>query len=216
MIPTLLLVDIQNDFLRVPGLRPAADEFVPDAVRLLEGCRAVNVPVVHIWTTVRREDGRRMPHWVRSDKWICVAGTDGHATPAALSPRSDEIVIHKIFFSAFHTGELARALAVTECDTVVIAGLYEHACVRTTAIDAYQAGFEVWIPTDAVASNDFVHAEITRRYMAERAARYESIESLLHMLHDRCDSRSTFASERPDPKLQNHARIHADKRQTGF
>jgi len=64
-------------------------------------------------------------------------------------------------------------------DAVVIAGLYEHACVRTTAIDAYQAGLAVWIVEDAVASNDAAHAAITRRYLSERAASYASVEDLL-------------------------------------
>ena len=188
MKPALLLVDSQNDFLRSPELSPAAEEFIEGAARLLDGCRQAAVPVVHVWTTVRHGEDRRMPHWVRCNKWICVAGTDGHATPAALSPVSNEVVVHKTFFSAFHTGELARVLAAMACDAVVIAGLYEHACIRTTAIDAYQAGFAVWIPTDAVASNDAVHAAISRRYLAERAARYEPVETLLGSLNARRDS----------------------------
>src|SRR5438045_5867342 len=73
-----------------------------------------------------------------------------------------------------------------DCNPVVVAGLYEHACVRTTAIDAYQAGLEVWIAADAVASNDAVHAAITRRYLSERAARYESVETLLKEIDARC------------------------------
>jgi alpha-ketoglutaric semialdehyde dehydrogenase len=185
--PALLLVDIQNDFLRSPELSPAAEAFLAGAARLLDGCRQAAVPVVHVWTTVRRGEDRRMPHWVRAGKWMCVMGTEGHATPAQLRPRPEDKVVNKTFFSAFHTGELAQVLAAMGCNAVVIAGLYEHACVRTTAIDAYQAGLEVWIPTDAVASNDAVHAAISRRYLAERAARYEPVETLLARLSARHD-----------------------------
>jgi len=184
--PALLLIDVQNDFLRAPELAPSTTEFVRGAARLLDGCRGLALPVVHIWTTVRREDDRRMPHWVREDKWMCVAGTEGHATPVQLRPRLGEAVVNKTFFSAFHTGELAHVLGAIACDAVVLAGLYEHACVRTTAIDAYQAGLEVWIAADAVASNDAAHAAITRRYLSDRAARYATVESLLNAIGGSC------------------------------
>jgi len=177
--PALLLIDAQNDFLRSPELSPAAEEFIEAAARLIEGCRHAAVPVVHVWTTVRHGEDHRMPHWVRAGKWICVTGTEGHAVPARLRPRPEERVVNKTFFSAFHTGELVHVLTALACDAVVIAGLYEHACVRTTAIDAYQAGLEVWIAGDAVASNDAAHAAITRCYISERAARYESVDALL-------------------------------------
>ena len=198
MKPALLLVDIQNDFLNSPQLSPAAQLLVQAAARLLEGCRQAAIPVVHIWTTVYRGKDHRMPHWVRAGKWICVAGTKGHATPSLLRPRPNERVLHKTFFSAFHTGELVRVLAAIGRDTVMIAGLYEHACIRTTAIDAYQSGLEVWIAADAVASNDAEHAAISRRYLSERAARYESVEMLLRSLHAGIDPASAPAQAAGD------------------
>ena len=183
MRPALLLVDIQNDFLRSPQLSPTAEEFLTGVARLLDGGRQVKIPIVHVWTTVQHGNDCRMPHWIPTNKWVCVLGTDGHATPARLYPRAEETVVHKTFFSGFHTGELTRVLAANDCDAVVIAGLYEHACIRTTAIDAYQAGLEVWIATDAVASDDALHAAITRRYLSERLACYENVDTLLRKLH---------------------------------
>jgi len=177
--PALLLVDLQNDYLNAPGLSPSPAIVVAGAARLLEGARRALAPVIHVWTSVSREDDRRMPHWVRQDKWICVTGTTGHEPPAALRPLPGEITLHKTYFSAFHTGELAPLLGKLACDTVVIAGIYEHACIRTTAIDAYQNGLQVWIAEDAVGSDDPAHAEITRKYLTARAAHYAPIDRII-------------------------------------
>ena len=182
MKPALLLVDLQNDYLRAERLVPAAGEITARAAALLDLWRGAGAPVFHVWTSVSREADRRMPHWVRAERWICVEGTQGHAPPPALLPRPPEAVVHKTFFSAFGTGELERLLRAADCDAVVIAGVHEHGCVRATALDAYQAGFAVWIAEDAVGSDDPLHAAVTRRYLAARAICYAPVAAIARLL----------------------------------
>lgn len=177
MKPVLLLLDMQNDYLRSPGLEPPAGRIVANAAALLASCRRSGVPVVHVWTTVSRDDDRRMPHWRRAGRWLCVGGTEGHATAVPLRPEPSERVIHKTFFSAFAGGELESALGSLGCDTIWIAGVHLHGCVRSTVLDAYQLGFEVWVAEDAVGSDDPLHAAISRRYLEERAARFLPVAS---------------------------------------
>ncbi len=184
MKPALLLVDLQNDFLRSPRLEPAAGAIVARAAMLLAGCRRLSLPVIHAWTTVRREPDRRMPHWKRTGKWMCVEGTEGHATPEVLRPVASETIVHKTFFSAFEDGGLDRILRSLACDTLWIAGVHLHGCVRATASDAYQHGFEVCVAEDAVGSDDPLHAAITRRYLEERAIRFLPVASLLSAERD--------------------------------
>jgi alpha-ketoglutaric semialdehyde dehydrogenase len=179
MKPALLLVDLQYDFLRTPVLYPAAEDITERAGALLDGFRAAALAIFHIWTSVSCERDDRMPHWVRAGKWACVEGTPGHATPDALRPKPGEYVIRKTFFSGFSSGELERLLRTAGCDAVFIAGVHEHGCVRATALDAYGAALSVWIAQDAVASDDPLHAAITRRYLKERAAGYATVAELL-------------------------------------
>lgn len=87
MKPALLLIDLQRDFLSSAGLLPPAEVLVDAAAELLELCRMSQMPVFHIWTTVHRDNDRRLPHWRKADRWICVAGTPGHETPETLRPR---------------------------------------------------------------------------------------------------------------------------------
>jgi len=181
MRPALVLVDLQNDFLDAPGLEPCRSEVIRRAAALLEAARAAGVPVVHCATAVDTERDGRMPHWKAANRWSCVRGTRGHAAPAELSPRAGEPVVEKAFFSAFASsrpGALDAALSAAGADAVVLAGVHLHGCVRATALDAYQRGLEVWVAEDAVASDDPLHAAVTRRYLDGRAARFAGVAEL--------------------------------------
>ena len=184
MKPVLLLIDLQNDFLGSCLLEPAAGALVDRAAALLAGCRVRGVPVVHVRTTVHRGADNRMPHWKRSGTWSCVAGTEGHAPPVRLRSVGSELVVHKSFFSAFSDGELDTALQSLGVDTIIVAGVHLHGCVRASVLDAYQRGFTVFAAEDALASDDPLHAAITQRYLAARAARFLPVEAVLSALDD--------------------------------
>ena len=119
-----------------------------------------------------------MPHWRAAGRWDCVEGTEGHEFPEALRPKA-EAVIDKTFYSAFSSPELDGALREVEAEELVICGVHLHACVRETALGAYERGFAVWIAEDAVGSYDPVHAEITGRWLGARAARFAPVDELL-------------------------------------
>ncbi len=184
MKPVLLLVDLQDDYLAAPALEPGRGEIVERAAALLRSCREHSIPVIHVWTTVSRECDRRMPHWKLADRWSCEAGTPGHAPPESLRPVAGETVVHKTFFSAFSSPELEPELRNRGAGAIIIAGVHLHACVRQTALDGYERGFEVWIAEDAVGSDDPVHAAITRRYLADRAMRFAAVAPMVAGLRE--------------------------------
>jgi acyl-CoA reductase-like NAD-dependent aldehyde dehydrogenase len=135
--------------------------------------------VAHAWTTVSRSDDRRMPHWRREDRWLCEEGTPGHEPPPELLPQPGERVIHKTGFSAFEDGELDALIDEIGPDPLIVAGVHLHACVRQAVLDAYQRrANQIWVAADATASDDPVHAAITRRYLERRAARFLSVDEV--------------------------------------
>jgi isochorismate hydrolase len=69
-----------------------------------------------------------------------------------------------------------------QADTLLVAGVHLHGCVRATVLDAYQRGFVIWVAADAVASDDPLHAAITRSYLARRCARFVPVTALLEWL----------------------------------
>jgi alpha-ketoglutaric semialdehyde dehydrogenase len=179
----LLLVDIQNDFLDSSDLQPPRHQLISLAAALLQTCRQRRIPVIHIWTTVSRDSDHRLPHWKKADRWICLAGTEGHKTPARLLPLESDFVIHKHGFNPFANGQLDSVLKKIGCDTVVISGIHLHACVRTAAVESLERGFQVFVADDAVASNDHVHSVATRRWLSQRCVEFLPSSDILSRLN---------------------------------
>jgi len=212
MNPALVLIDLQPDFLNGIGLQPAAGVVIHAAARLLAGCRNRGVPVFHVVTTVQREPDNRMPHWKMTETWRCVEGSAGHESPRSLAHLPSEPVISKRFFSGFGSGELDQQLKTRGCDTLILAGVHLHACVRALAFDAYERGYGVWIAEDAVASDDPLHAAITRRYLERRAATFASVDQLIAMLTGTRIADKTFAHVSPHDRRQELWHVGFDDR----
>jgi acyl-CoA reductase-like NAD-dependent aldehyde dehydrogenase/nicotinamidase-related amidase len=201
MKPALLLVDLQADFLNSTGLQPASESLIGRATVLLHGCRQKKIPVIHIWTTVHRDNDQRLPHWKKTNRWHCVAGTAGHEPPAPLQPLKKETVIHKRGFNGFAGGKLDAALKKINGNTVILAGVHLHACVRTAAVESLERGLHVFVAEDAVASNDPVHAAATRRWLAERGVEFISTNEIFSRLDGNAPSRLIHRSPRETKKI---------------
>jgi alpha-ketoglutaric semialdehyde dehydrogenase len=182
MRPALVLIDLQHDFLQHADLAPVSSCLIAQTEKLLSACRTAHIPVFHVWTRVRRDGNDRMPHWQRDDTWLCVEGSEGQLPPAALSPAGHETVFTKQFYSAFSSPGFGSALEESDIDTLIVAGVHLHGCVRATVLDAYARGLEIIIAEDAVGSYQPVHAEITRQYMNKRVAQFRHVDAIISEL----------------------------------
>lgn len=213
MIPALILVDMQLDFLTRPGLSPASDVIVTRAAELLENCRKSGVPVIHVHTVVNTDSSNAMPHWKQKGVKACIKGTPGCSAPEALVPLKGEPVFTKQFFSAFRDGSLENTLNDLNVTVIIAAGIYLHGCIRATVLDAYERGFQVWVAHDVTADNEPEHGRITRDYLSERAANFlttkqisERINTLT--LHDHFKSRDALhTGYLRDRWLQSHGNV---------
>jgi acyl-CoA reductase-like NAD-dependent aldehyde dehydrogenase/nicotinamidase-related amidase len=178
MKPALLFVDLQGDFLNQPELQPPPTNLIQRAARLLEIGRQNQWPIFHVVTTVRDEK-ECLPHWRGAEQIICRPGTSGHAAPGPLQPVNGELVLHKRGFNAFRSDQLERALNQSACETVVLAGVHLHTCVRLAAMECIERGYDVVIAEDATGSNDPVHAAAVRRWLADRCVRFENTTRIL-------------------------------------
>lgn len=201
MKPALLLVDLQGDHLATLQAQASADALVRRTAALLDACRSRRVPVIHVWTTHRRSQDRRLPHWRQMDRWLCVVGTDGHKTPAPLQPSPNEIVVHKTGFNGFASGALDAALKKAGCDTVLLAGLHLHACIRTIAAESLERGLQVLAAEDALASNDPILAAATRRWLAGRCVGFLPASEVLSRLDGNAPSKLFHRSPRETKKI---------------
>ncbi len=80
----------------------------------------------------------------------------------ALGPESGEIVVVKLYASAFFGTSLATTLHAAGADTLMIAGVSMSGCVRATAMDALKSGF---------------HPHVVRQACADRTPRWTTTTS---------------------------------------
>jgi alpha-ketoglutaric semialdehyde dehydrogenase len=182
-VVALLVVDVQNDYLNRDSLSPTRDALVAGVAGLLGEFRLKSQLVAHVRTSVAASGWNAMPHR-RSDPQ-CIEGTVGAEAPLELQNLDSEPIFTKRFFSSFDSSDVEPWLRANQVTTIVIAGLYTHACVRETAIDAYSRGFEVVIASDAIASDSETHASETLKWLNGRVATVTSSQEIISDLAGR-------------------------------
>ncbi len=101
---------------------------------------------------------------------ITIKGTPGCEILPELAVAPSDVVIVKKRYSAFYGTNLDETLAQVRPDAIILAGINTHACIRTTAIDAYQRDWPAILAGDCIDSYDREHHEISLRYMKDKIA----------------------------------------------
>ncbi|MFB9949208.1 isochorismatase family protein [Rhizobium puerariae] len=151
--PAIVVVDFTYGFTD-PSYPTASDmtEEVRATRRLLDAARERHVPV--IFTTIAYEKGHLGSlAWLRKATGMAalVAGTRLVEVDDRLARRDDEVLVVKHGASAFFGTDLAAHLAALHVDTVILTGATTSGCVRASAVDAVQSGFDVLVPRECVA-----------------------------------------------------------------
>lgn len=68
----------------------------------------------------------------------------------AVAPHDEEAMIDKSYASAFYGTDLLSHLVSEDIDSVIIVGNSTSGCVRATAVDAKQHGFDVVLPQECI------------------------------------------------------------------
>lgn len=102
---------------------------------------------------------------------MTIAGTEGSRILPGLDLRPEDDVVVKKRYSAFFGTNLDSRLNRWGTQRLIIAGVNTHACIRVTAIDAYQRDLDVILAAECIASYDQEHHDVSLRYMAGKIAR---------------------------------------------
>ncbi|UED87928.1 isochorismatase family protein [Streptomyces profundus] len=152
--PALVVVDLTRGFTE-PGFPTGSDltGVVEASARLVEAGRAAGLTTVFtaIAYTAAEADGDAVA-WLRKAPGMRTLVEGGEAV--ALDPRlpvgdGDHLIVKK-GASAFAGTSLAALLAGAGCDSVIVCGATTSGCVRATAVDAVQAGFDTLVVREAV------------------------------------------------------------------
>jgi bifunctional isochorismate lyase/aryl carrier protein len=148
----LILVDAQKYFFDFasPAFLPAAPAILANLAALKTAFQGRRRPVV--WTRQAAASGKTsglMSRWWKSS---ILEGDPLAEIADSLRPDRRDTVVTKSRYSAFVGTDLETCLRSTGIERVVIAGVLTHLCCETTARDAFQRDFEVFIALDATAS----------------------------------------------------------------
>jgi len=175
--PVLIVIDMLNDFLRKW-----------DAVRRQQLTRSINelvavmrnasYPVIWVRQEFEPDLSDAFPEMRAKGIAITIRGTDGCQIVPELTVGDEDVVLVKKRYSAFFGTGLDEMIAGLAADAVILAGINTHACIRTTAIDAYQRDLTVILAGDCIDSYDAEHHEISLRYMKDKIASIQTNDEI--------------------------------------
>jgi nicotinamidase-related amidase len=167
--PALIVIDMLNDFLAEwePARKARLIQSINELAEMIRG-HGHSV----MWIRQEFEPDLSDAFLEMKAKGIrsTIKGTRGSQIISELHVAATDVVIVKKRYSAFFGTALDEALARIRPDAIILAGINTHACIRTTAVDAYQRDWAVILASDCIDSYDGEHHEISMRYMKDKLA----------------------------------------------
>lgn len=102
-----------------------------------------------------------------------------------IAPMADEVIIEKIFPSAFFGTNLASMLIYNNVDTLIITGLSTSGCVRATVVDAFSYNFTVIVPEECVGDRCLISHKVSLFDMQMKYANILPISEVIKYI-DEC------------------------------
>ena len=147
----LVLVDVIHDFFHPDGRNhdPSYLSLLPVINDLIDDAHAHDRPVVHAIEWHRPGPDFEQPKLPVH----CLAGSWDAQFPRELTVSPHDVIVHKRRYSAFFGTDLDLLLRERGVETIVVAGVKSHVCIRATIQDAFANGYRVLLVRDATGSN---------------------------------------------------------------
>jgi nicotinamidase-related amidase len=151
----LLITDMINDmnFEEGDDLLAEVDAAVDVIAKIRKQAEASSVPVIFV------NDNFGQWHSDRERILNYVAGTRGRDALERLRPRDDDYFVIKPQVSGFYATNLPVLLPRLGVNRLILTGVATDICVLFTAADAHMRDYALWVPRDAVASDQPEHRD---------------------------------------------------------
>lgn len=166
MKPIFLFIDLLEDFFMQPPLSTQREDLVRAANELARIARTHAAPVIWVRQEFEPDLSDAFLAMRQTGRRVTIKGTRGCQLLAELDRQAHDHEIVKKRYSAFFGTGLAELLESLGCTHTVICGVNSHACVRATAIDAYQRDLHVLLAREAISSYDEEYHRESMRYLA--------------------------------------------------
>lgn len=202
--PALLIVDMQNDFVRegAPMEVPDARQTIPQHRRLIAFCRQAGIPI--IYTRFLAGPNRTlMWEWSPQLEPPTLACQRGHKRYYAdidrtldcadvideLYPHPGDFVVDKYGYGAFHSTNLEDTLRSLGVESLILTGTVTQICVEETGREAFHHGYKTTLVSDAVSSYlPDLHAATLKNF-AFKFGWVKTTDEVLQAMSERFDQR---------------------------
>src|SRR5262245_22117835 len=161
----VFVIDMINDCFGHAELDRMRASLCSSINQLTALARAKGFPVIWVRQEFQPDLSDAFLDMKRDNIRLYIKGTAGPLALDELVRHDLDIEIIKKRYSMFFGTDLESLLQDLDIDSLVLAGVNTHACIRTAAIDAYQRDFQVTIVRECVASKDVQHHKITLDYL---------------------------------------------------
>ena len=174
----IFVIDMLNDCFGHAELDRLRASLCSSINQLTDLARAKRFPVIWVRQEFESDLSDAFIDMKKENIQMFIKGTPGPLIIDELVRSDSDIEIVKKRYSMFYGTDLDSLLLDLQIDSLILAGVNSHACIRTSAIDAYQRDFPVTIVRECVASKDAQHHEITMDYVDGGIATVVTLKAL--------------------------------------
>ena len=176
---------VLGDLSALPELAREGQRIVPNIARLVAAARARGVRVIHC-TAFHRADGFGANKNARLFSYMAKAankmapGSPQQEIVREVPLAESDLVLPRIHgLSPFHGTELDFVLRNEGITTIVGVGVSVNIAIQNLTFDAVNAGYQVVLPTDAIAGTPREYAEQVLQHTLRNVATLASTEEVL-------------------------------------
>lgn len=190
----LVIQDMQNDVVMDGGAFAASgapqhcreQNAIPNAARLAARCRAIGIPVIHVWFEVAEgAPGLTLNcplfEGVIENRAV-VKGTWGAQPVPGLEPRPGDHVVSKMRMSAWEGTNLETILKAEGRDTVIVTGAWTNMSIEHTARTGADKGYLMIVPENACATMNADWHRASIDYALQNVAAVSTTDAVLAAL----------------------------------
>jgi nicotinamidase-related amidase len=199
----LLLIDVINDmeFDTGPELLKHAMPMAERLAALKQRAREAGIPIIY----VNDNFGKWQSDFNKLLAHCLEEGVCGKPLAEILKPEEDNYFVLKPKHSGFFSTTLDTLLEYLQAKTLILTGLTGDICVLFTANDAYMRDFNLFIPSDCVASSSKEDNEHALELMA-RVLKADTTPSAELDLEELKQKASSNEENKPEPQAAQFAK----------
>ena len=190
----LIVVDMQNDFVRVgaPMELPSCRAAIPNARRVIDACRTAKVPIVYlkfiagpretlIWTWSPTLVPSDKCCWKNHKRRYADIGREAEVTDIVeeLTPKPGDWIVEKYSYGGFYETNLHTILQANHVEHTIILGAAMPFCVDDTVTGAFDRQYRVFLVADATGAFDEEFAKNSLRRIAKKYGRVVSTDEII-------------------------------------